>query len=134
MGNNEAGIGKHGANDPNTIGNIFYGSEGYMMIDGYTTYKTFLGKKNEPGPARTEPGNNWQNFIDVVRAQDKSKLNAPIQEGSLSVQLMHLANISYRVGRTLDFDGSTYSVKGDKEANALFTRDYHPHFTVPAKV
>ena len=29
---------------------MFYGSEGYMAIDGYGTYKTYLGKKNEPGP------------------------------------------------------------------------------------
>ncbi len=133
MTNNEAGIGKrHG--DPNTIGNLFYGSEGYMAIDGYGTYKTFLGKNNEPGPAGDEGGNNWANFIDVVRSRDRSRQNAPIEEGALSVQLVHLANISYRTGRTLQFDPQTFSATGDAEANAMFTRNYRAPFVVPEKV
>ena len=133
MTNNEAGIGKHG-DDPNTIGNLFYGSEGYMAIDGYGSYKTFLGKKNEPGPARSEPGNNWANFIEVLHGRDRSKQNAPIEEGALSVQLVHLANISYRTGRTLQFDAEKFAVTGDSEANALFSRHYRKPFVVPEKV
>ncbi len=133
MTNNEAGIGKHG-DDPNTIGNLFYGSEGYMAIDGYGSYKTFLGKKNEPGPSSSENGNNWANFIEVLRGRDRSKQNAPIEEGALSVQLVHLANISYRTGRSLQFDANEFTVPGDSEANALFTRKYRAPFTVPKSV
>ena len=133
MTNNEAGIGKRG-DDPNTIGNLFYGSEGYMAIDGYGTYKTYLGKKNEPGPANSQEGNNWANFIDVLRGRDRSKQFAPIEEGALSVQLVHLANISYRTGRTLQFDADKFEVSGDQEANAMFTRKYRAPFVVPAKV
>ncbi len=131
MTNNEAGIGKHGRDDPNTIGNLFYGSQGYMAIDGYGTYKTYLGKKNEPGPSGNEPGNNWANFIDVLRTRDRSKQNAPIEEGALSVQLVHLANISYRTGRTLQFDADNFQVTGDEQANAMFTRNYRAPFVVP---
>jgi hypothetical protein len=47
---------------------------------------------------------------------------------------MHLANISYRVGRTLHFDEKTLMVKDDKEANALFTRKYRAPFIVPEEV
>jgi hypothetical protein len=47
---------------------------------------------------------------------------------------MHLANISYRVGRTLQFDPNTLSIVGDKEANALLTRRYRAPFVVPEKV
>ena len=133
MSNNEGGIGKHG-DDPNTIGNLFYGSDGYMAIDGYGSYKTYLGKKNEPGPARSEEGNNWVNFIEVLRSRDASKQNAPIAEGALSVQLVHLANISYRVGRTLQFDAEQFAVTGDSEASALFTRKYREPFVVPSLV
>src|ERR1017187_7114179 len=52
MSNHEAGIGD-GANkkDPNTIGNEFYGSKGYMAISGYSEYKTWMGKEQEPGSA-----------------------------------------------------------------------------------
>jgi hypothetical protein len=46
--------------------------------------------------------------------------------------LIHLANISYRTGRTLYFDPVTYSCKGDAEATAMFTRNqYRSPFVVP---
>jgi predicted dehydrogenase len=137
MSNHEAGIGeaRDGAKkDSNTVGNLFYGSKGYLAIDGYNKYYSFLGKQQEPGPSKDEGGNNWQNFIDVVRSRDASKQNNPIEEGSISVVLMHLANISYRVGRTLEFDSEKMQITGDKEANALLTRKYRAPFVVPEKV
>ncbi len=35
----------------NVIGNTFYGSKGYMVVEGQYRYATFLGRKQEPGPA-----------------------------------------------------------------------------------
>jgi predicted dehydrogenase len=134
MSNHEAGIGEGKKKDPNTVGNLFYGSKGYMAIDGYGTYKTFLGKEQEPGPARSEGGSNWANFIQAVRSRKRSDLNADIEEGYLSTQLVHLANISYRLGRTLHFDSEKLQCIGDKEANAMFTRQYRSGFVVPQKV
>ena len=135
MSNHEAGIGEGGKKkDSNSIGNLFYGSKGYMAIDGYNTYKTWLGRDQEPGPANSAPGNNWENFIFAVRSGKRSDLNHEIQEGADSATLMHLANISYRLGRTLNFDSVTMEVSGDPEANQMFTRNYRSPFTVPAKV
>jgi hypothetical protein len=137
MSNHEAGIGERPAGkkkDSNTVGNIFYGSKGYLAIDGYGQYKTWLGKDQEPGPSRAEDGNNWANFIEAVRSRKQSDLNAPIEEGYMSTVLVHLANISYRVGRTLEFDSATLSCKGDPEATAMFTRKYREPFVVPEKV
>jgi predicted dehydrogenase len=138
MSNHEGGIGeridRNGKKDSNTVGNLFYGSKGYMAIDGYTQYKTFLGRDQEPGPAKNAGGSNWVNFIDALRTRKESDLNAPIEEGALSCTLMHLANISYRLGRTLEFDSETLTVKNDKEANAMFTRSYRAPFVVPQKV
>jgi predicted dehydrogenase len=137
MSNHEAGIGERPAGkkkDSNTVGNIFYGSKGYLAIDGYGQYKTWLGKDQEPGPSRAEDGNNWANFIEAVRSRKQSDLNAPIEEGYMSTVLVHLANISYRVGRTLEFDAATLSCKGDPEATAMFTRKYREPFVVPEKV
>ena len=52
-----------------------------------------------------------------------------------SVILIHLANISYRLGRTLHFDAETLTCKGDAEANKMFTRAaYRAPFVVPEKV
>ena len=135
ISNHEAGIGEDARRkDPNTVGNIFYGSKGYMAIDGYGTYRTFLGKDQQPGPSRNEDGNNWANFIQVVRSRNMADQNAPIEEGALSTELVHLANISYRLGRTLHLDPQTLMVKGDPEANQMFTRAYRAPYIVPQKV
>ncbi len=135
MSNHEAGIGEGARHkDPNTVGNLFYGSKGYLAIDGYGQYKTFLGKDQQPGPSRSEDGNNWANFIEAVRSRKQSDLNAPIEEGYMSTVLVHLANISYRLGRTIEFDAENLSCKGDAEATGMFTRKYREPFVVPEKV
>src|ERR1051326_7252561 len=118
----------------NTIGNLFYGSNGYLAIDGYDRYQTFLCKDREPGPTAKQGGDDLANFINAVRSRRREDLTAEIEEGAISTTLVHLANISYKVGRTLHFDASTYSVKGDPEAQKLFTRDYRKPFVVPEKV
>jgi predicted dehydrogenase len=135
MSNHEAGIDEQGKKkNPNTIGNIFYGSKGYMAVQGYTRYYTFLGREQEPGPAGAEGGNNWANFIKAVRSRNQSDLNANVEDGAISTTLVHLANISYRLGRTLHFDAENYKCIGDDEATRMFTRDYREPYVVPAKV
>jgi predicted dehydrogenase len=133
--NHEAGI-DEGKTPPdsNTIGNIFYGSKGYLAIEGYHTYKTFLGREQQPGPWKKEGGNNWANFIDVVRSRKMEDLNGPIEEGHYSSALVHLANISYRLGRSLNFDPKTEDFINDREASAMLRRKYREPFTVQEKV
>ena len=134
--NHEAGIGE-GKSDsrsgraPDTIGNTFFGSKGYLAIDGYTKYQTWMGPKQEKGPAASKGGDHFLNFIEAVRSRKRSDLNAEIEEGAASTICMHLANIAYRVGRTLHFDDKTMTVVGDHEANKLFTREYRTPFVVP---
>jgi predicted dehydrogenase len=149
VSNHEAGLGEGGVKpetiksraDSNTVGNIFYGSKGYLAIDWYTKYYSVLGPKKEngenwqePGPGIDVGGNNWQNFIDAVRTGKYSDLNAPIEEGAISTTLVHLANISYRLGRSIRFDAATYSCPDDKEATSMFTRNYRAPFVVPEKI
>src|SRR5207237_1904613 len=117
-----------------SIGNIFYGSKGYLAIDGYATYRTFLGKDQDPGPSGKQGGNHFANFIDAVRSRKQSDLSAEIEEGAASTVLVHLANISYRLGRTVNFDPKSMIITGDKEAAAMMTRDYRKPFVVPEKV
>ena len=135
MTNHEGGL-NEGTKDSNTIGALFYGSKGYMVVsdEDHGTYSTFLGREQQPGPTGKEMGNNWANFIQAVRSRKHSDLNAPIEEGAISTTLVHLANISYRLGRTLHFDAESYSCTGDSEANAMFKRDYRKPFVVPEKV
>jgi hypothetical protein len=44
---------------------------------------------------------------------------------------VHLANISYRLGRTIHWDAKTLTCVGDDEANKMLTRDYRAPYVVP---
>jgi predicted dehydrogenase len=130
--NHEAGIG--GEKPGNTIGNTFYGADGYLVIDNYNKYYSYLGKEHKPGPARVEKDTHFENFITSVRERKRENVKAEIEEGAMSCVLVHLANISYRLGRTLHWDEKTWSVKNDPEANRMLTRNYRAPYIVPAKV
>jgi predicted dehydrogenase len=110
------------------IGNIFYGSEGYMVIKGYDHYETFLGRDRKPGPTRKAGGDHFKNFIESVVARDASKLNGPPETLHLSSGLAHLGNIAYRTGRNLTFDPKAEKFVNDKEATAMLTRKYRLPF------
>ena len=118
------------------VGNIFYGDKGYMVIKGYGTYETYFGKDREPGPARSEKGEltlHFQNWFDAIRARDMSIQNGPVQTGHLSSSLAHLGNISYRLGRQLEFDpvSERFIGEGENEANAMLSRNYRAPYILP---
>jgi hypothetical protein len=140
--NREAGIGGERLGG-DTIGTTFYGSKGYMAVgeEDSRSYQSWLGNGQQMtvGPAATaadavSPDAHWANFIDCVRSRKASDLHAPIQEGAISTTLIHLANISYRLGRSLRFDAAKYECTGDAEATRMFKRDYRKPFVVPDKV
>jgi hypothetical protein len=55
--------------------------------------------------------------------------------GVLSSDLPHLANISYRLGRELHFNGSAEKFVNDTEADAMLTRkEYRKPYILPDKV
>lgn len=122
----------------NSVGNIFYGSEGYLAIDNVTGWKTYLGRDQHAGPSGPDgPEDHFANFIACVVSRKKQDLNAPIEEGHYTSGLAHLANASYRLGRTLNFDPSTELVQKDDEANQLLRgalRGYRKPFVVPEHV
>jgi len=120
-----------------SVGNIFYGSEGYLVIKGYNTYESFLGRKGQPGPKNKDGdpvGKHFANFIDAVRRRDPKVLHGPVETAHYSSGLAHLGNISYRLGRQLKFDPKSETFVNDREADAMLTRDYRKPYTVPAQV
>jgi predicted dehydrogenase len=135
----QAGTLPSGGEDRNTIGNLFYGSKGYLATgdEDIDAYQTWLGESQEPGPHAQAGGNHFANFIDCVRSRKKENLNAPIEEGHISCGLVHLANASYRLGRTLNFEPDTEQVINDDEANLLLRdggRGYRKPFVIPDQV
>jgi predicted dehydrogenase len=132
-----------------TIGNLFYGSEGWLWIDGDgRKWQSYKGRKNEKGAGSETPADgsgggsdpnvltsietpHYRNFVDALRAGDAKMLTCDILEGHLSSTLPHLANIAYRVGRGLQFDGKAEKFVDDKEADRLLTRQYRKGFELP---
>ncbi len=78
--------------------------------------------------------NHFQNFIDCVRSRRREDLACEVEQGHLSTSLCHLANISFRVGRKLEFDPETETFPGDAEANRLLTREYREPYGLPDEI
>jgi len=137
--NNEAGIRGGLFNRHNTIGNIYYGSNGYLAAgnEDAFSYESWLGRDRKPGPSGHSDNDHFANFIKCVRSRKKDELNAPIEEGHISCALVHLANASYRLGRALRVDPVAGQVVGDEEADRLLSgrdRGYRAPFVVPDEV
>ena len=58
---------------------------------------------------------------------------ASIEDGHFSTSLCHLGTISYRVGRSVTFDGATERFVGDEAADKLLTRAYRAPYVLPGK-
>jgi predicted dehydrogenase len=144
---------------PSYTGNIFFGDGGFMVLEpnGFQVYKSVVGNTISGDAARgagagraekyekimdeksveqaqwsTQP--HMQNFFEGIRARDHKKLHAEIAIGARSAAFCHLANISYRVGRTVRVDQSTGHFLNDDQANGLYTRNYRAPYVVPASV
>lgn len=117
----------------NTVGNLFFGSKGYMAKNT-NQWRTYMGEKREPGPAGEGSGNHYEAFVNAIREPNPETFNRGIEEGFYSCALIHLGNISYRLGRSLDFDPETMTFPHDAEANAMLKREYREPFVVPEKV
>jgi hypothetical protein len=111
-----------------------------MIIPDYSSYYTFLGRNREPGPSAFEEGSpisnlpHFRNWALAVRSRRRDDLSADIEQGHMSSALCHLANIAYRVDRTVRFDPQAETFVDDADADALLTRDEREGFAVPKEV
>ena len=124
----------------NFIGNLYFGSEGVMALDAHG-FRIYLGEKRELAremkliePEPDDPAPHVANFLSVVRSRKTQDLAADVDQGRISAAMCHMANISYRVGRSVVFDPVTESFGGDPGANAFLSRDYRKPYVVPVNV
>jgi len=104
-----------------TVGNIFYGSEGYVVLTGYSSGAAFdldgkLIKKFEGG------GDHFGNFLDAVGTGKHEDLNADILQGHLSSALCHLGNNSFRLGKEVKTDAAAEMLGSNDEVKDSFQR------------
>jgi len=129
------------------VGNLFYGTKGWMHVDG-GTWKTFFGRDNTPGPSsesqdvEADPmnlagaggGGHLGNFFKAIRSGKRSDLTCDIETGFMSSILPLLANASYRCGETLEFDGKTETFKNNRKANKIIKSTGRKPYTIPSIV
>jgi len=129
------------------VGNIFYGTDGYLEIkdESARPWKAFrkrekspfAGSKTDVDSNKTEQdiiADHFSNFLDAIRSGKSEDLSCDITEGFYSTALPHLANISYRLGRLLKFMGDTERFANDPEADKLLTRIYRKPYVIPDEV
>ncbi len=118
------------------IGDLFFGADGWMAVDGgsFQVYKGESGEKimDERIPGGDAP--HFRNFLQACRSRKAGDLTADVEVGVTSAVLVHIANISYRLKRSLVFDPKTMTFPGEVEANKMLTRPPRPPYAVPEKV
>ena len=127
--------GMHGVDS----GNAFYGTQGYMIFSRRGYFRTYLGKKEEPGPRSGKAGrvgapipSHMQNFLNSIRSRKPTKADADIAHRTCG--LIHLGEIAYRTRTVLEFDPKTETITNSKSANARLNKEYRAPFGLPQKV
>ena len=71
-------------------------------------------------------GRDEAHFANLLAAiRNGTRLNSEIEEGYKSTLLCHLGNIAHRTGRTLRCNARDGTIQQDKDAMAMWTREYH---------
>jgi predicted dehydrogenase len=127
-----APYGLHGFDD----GNVFYGTEGYMVFSRRGAFRVFLGPEAKPGPTegaalrgQTGYAEHMANFLDAVRNRTPTRAAPEIAHRSCA--LVHLGEIAYRTRGRLDFDPETGRFPDCEEANRLLGKAYREPYGLP---
>ena len=102
------------------VGNIWVGSEGYVVSSNYAGGIAY--DKNGKEVAKFSGGNDqlhFDNFVKAVRSRKVEDQNCDLADGHLSAALCHLSNISYRLGAEQAI-GKDANVSDDKNVNDFF--------------
>ncbi len=132
------------------IGNLFYGTEGYMEVNG-GTWRAYRKREKEPFAgsdmaetaavggdqtfmAAPDSKGHFANFIEGVRSENRMDLNCDIEVGHMSTVLPLIANIAYRTKQSLHFNNEFETFIDNEEADLMLTRRYRYPYVVPDNV
>ncbi len=120
------------------IGCYFYGTEGTFhmgWLDGWTFYPADDKKPIiHEDPKLDDPDKQniaalWSNFLSSVKT--KALPICDIEIGQRSTNMSLLGMLSWRLGRSVEWDGEKGLVKNDAEANKLLSRAYRGEWKYP---
>jgi len=120
------------------IGAYFYGTKGTLHIgwrDGWTFYPTNSRDPivHEKSELQEPDGHNltllWADFIEAL--EKKHAPTAGIELAHRSSVLPLLGMVSWRAGRSIDWDGDKEQILNDPKANELLQRPYRAPWKYP---
>jgi predicted dehydrogenase len=113
-----------------------YGTEGMMYLGRHGSGWQVLGKDSkvlDQYGGYFPDEEHQKDFIKCIKTRKDP--NAYIEQGHKSATLVHLANMSYRVGKKqLFFDSASEKVTNSEEANKISQGTYRPGFEIPETV
>ena len=125
--------------DGGNCGNSFFGTKGYYVYGkGFFSYKEGKSGEHEAIPVpedapKPENASRFERFFRAVRSRKPSDMPVSTLDAHHSCVHCHLGNLSYRLGRSLQFDPKTERFQDD-EANRHLKREYRKGFEVPQLV
>lgn len=120
------------------VGCYFYGTEGTFhmgWLDGWTFYPA---SKNKPvlhqNPQLNEPDQQniaqlWADFLGAI--EKNTRPISDIEVGHRSTNVALLGMLSYKLGRSLEWDGEKEVILNDPQANTLLRRAYRGPWQYP---
>lgn len=121
------------------IGCYFYGTEGTFhmgWLDGWTFYPS---DRNRPifheGPKLNKPDDQnirelWADFLQSIQTGRRPVCD--IEIGHRSTNMSLLGMLSFKLGRSVQWDGEKEVIIGDPEANQLLRRPYRAPWEYPS--
>lgn len=117
-------------------GNVFYGTEGYMVFSRRGAFNIYLGPKNKKGPTEGKElrrkygyAEHMAEFLNAVRHRTPTSASPEVAHRSCA--LVHFGEIAYRTRGQLEFDPATGQFRDCDEANALLAKDYRSPYGLP---
>lgn len=122
-----------------SVGVIFYGENGSMLIPGGDSYTIFdlqgkvvkevkntmkIDARNKMNPAEKLDALHIQNMFGAIK--NGTTLNSDMDSGHKSTLLVQLGNIAQRMGRSLEIDSKNGHILNDNDAQKLWGRSYEP--------
>ena len=120
------------------VGCYFYGTKGTFHMgwqDGWTFYPVGKGQKViHEGPQLHEPDSQnikelWANFLQAIETGARPVCD--IEIGHRSTNMSLLGMLSYKIGRSIKWDGDREVIIDDPQANELLCREYRKPWVYP---
>jgi predicted dehydrogenase len=126
------------ANESGNVGCYFYGTEGTLhlgWLDGWTFYpskKSASIIQEKPKLHMPDHQNIKELWADFIQAIEQNRPAAcDIEHGYLATNISLLGMLSYKLGRSIEWDADKAMIPNDPEANKLLQREYRGDWEYP---